>query len=169
MTAQIDQRLGRMASSMSSGAPGQAAGAWKSKQQKKQERQQQQPSGSTTWQSTYVDPNAQAPAPAAAAKGNKGKGKPHITFQITGTDAKGKQGKGKGGKGSKGGKSHYISKEMNAAVTREHGKGAKFLDARSEWCEQWPDWEEQRKHCFSQESLNRECDNSRCPACNPQQ
>ena len=72
-------------------------------------------------------------------------------------------------RGSKGGKGHYISKEMNAAVTREHGKGAKFLDARREWCEQWPDWEEQRKHCFIKESPNLECDNSRCPACNPQQ
>jgi hypothetical protein len=167
MTSQIDQRPGRIASSMSSGTPGQAADAWKSKRQKKKERQQQL-SGSTTWQSTYVDPDAQAPAPAAAAKGNKGKGKPNVTFQVTGTDAKGKPGKGKGSKGSKGGKG-YISKEANAALTKVHGKGADFFDTRKEWCEQWSDYEERRTHCFKKESLQIECDNGRCPACNPQQ
>ena len=58
---------------------------------------------------------------------------------------------------------------MNAAVAREHGKGANFLEARKEWCEQWPDWEERKTHCFIKESLNLECNNSKCPACNSQQ
>jgi hypothetical protein len=72
MSAVLDQKLGRIASSMPSGSPVLTPDPWnKSRKQRKRERQQQQ----ATWQEPYVDLDAQAPAPAAVSKGNKGKGK----------------------------------------------------------------------------------------------
>jgi hypothetical protein len=100
MSAMLDQKLGRIASSMPSGSPVLTPGSWnKSRRQQKKERQQQQ----ATWQEPRADLDAQAPAPAAVPKGNKGKGKQQAPFKTAGTDAKGKQGKGKGSKGGTGG------------------------------------------------------------------
>ena len=58
---------------------------------------------------------------------------------------------------------------MNAALAKVHGKGTDYYAARKEWCDQWPDWDERSTHCFNKESLKIECDNGKCPACNPQQ
>ena len=89
-----------------------------------------------------------------------------MAFQVTGTDAKGKQGKGKGGKGK--GAKPPISLETSAALAKVHGEDAEYFDTRREWCEQYP-YKERHIHCFNKESLKTECDNGRCPACHPRQ